>query len=95
MFSEYALDQAISRRLKKHVHIKGASNCMILEHVTTFAFLQIRPRKGGGGGGGRGSEKWESSQLPDQLGSFILTGLLPRRVRDENNRVILWVMCDC
>ena len=27
------------------------------------------------------------------MGSFILTGLLPRRVRDGNTRVILWVMC--
>ena len=24
---------------------KGASNCMILEHVTTYAFLQIRSAK--------------------------------------------------
>ena len=27
--------------------------------------------------------------------SFILTGLLPRRVSDENSSVILWVMSDC
>ena len=24
---------------------KGASNCMVLEHVTTYAFLQIRSAK--------------------------------------------------
>ena len=25
----------------------------------------------------------------------MLTSLLPKHVKDENSRVILWVMCDC